>query len=390
MGVRERHKYTGGFDTELTNYEKLLDGTIIGTGHTYVGNLEHKYIRDQVTPGFRALQKCGKFLPLNGVSILREFEHRAPASWNVTNSTSTLMTGDYYYPEFGRTIDPPMPDPDKLDRQILGAKANAASSDFDVTTFLGELQESVHMIRGIAGAFNHGTKSLALEAAKWKNPWKRFSDLWNGYRFGVKPLMGDAQNALKALNNSVDKFNKGRSRTSEDLTVAKDTLHDFYGRFSVLVREKITGQRTYRGIAYCKTDFLSNGSLQSDPFVTAWELVPYSFVVDRFINIGNYISTIRPTLLGEYFGVGGSVQTEYSYRREVVLAAMTPPWTGTVSNCLTEVDVSEYNRMPQEASLPAPYLELTIPQIVDLGTLFLKGRADVYRILSKAFNGRGK
>lgn len=391
MAVRERHRYTGGFDTELTNYEKLLDGTIIGVGHTYVGNLEHKYIRDEVTPGFRNLQKCGKFLPLNGVEILREYEHRQPAEWDVTNHTTTRMIGEYYYPEFGRTIDPPLPDLAKLDRQVLGAKADAASSKFDATTWLGELAESVHMLHGIASVFNHGTKALALEAAKVrKNPWRRFNELWLGYRYGVRPMINDAKSAVEALNTHVDKFNKGRSRTSEDLTTSVDTLHDFYGRFQLLVREKIIGKRTYRGIAYCKTDFLSDGRVQTDPFVTAWELVPYSFVVDWFINIGNYVATIRPTLLGEYFGVGSSMQTEYSYRREVVLASLTSPWDGFVTNCLTEVDISHYTRQPTDAALPAPFLELSIPHLIDIAGLFLKGRADVYRILQKAFNGRGR
>ena len=390
MVSRVRDKYTGAFDTENWEYEKNLAGDIVGSNLTYTGNQEYKYIRDEQTPNFRALQKCGKFLPLNGVEILRTFEHRVASSIDVTNHTTTHMIGDYYFP-FPRTIDPPPIDQDLLDREVLGAKANAAQSSFDVTTFLGELAESVETVKGIAHAFNEGTKRLALEAAKVrKNPWRRFSQLWLGYRYGVRPMVNDARNAVKALQKGADKFNKGRSRTSEDLAQGKDTLVNFYGRFELLVREKITGRRTYRGIAYCKTDFLSNGQLQSDPFVTAWELVPYSFVVDWFIGIGDYISTIRPTLLGEYFGVGNSAQTEYSYRREVVLARMLGDWTGSVSNNLTEVDVSQYIRLPAEASLPAPFMALTVPHMIDLAALFLKGRADVYRILSSAFSGRGK
>lgn len=391
MAERTRTKDEGGFTTLCLEYEKTLSGDILGVNETYIGNKKHKYIRDEVTPGFHQLQKCGKFLPLNGLDIYTEFEHRTAASFNVTNDLTTKMEGDYYYPEYSRGIDPPSLDLDKLGECVLGAAANAATAQWDVMTFMAEAEESVETLRGIAHAFNHKTKTLAEQAARFrKNPFKAFNQLWLGWRFGVRPMISDAQNAVKAIKGVKGEWIKGRDRDSEDLTNQKDTLHDFYGRFKLLVREKITGTRTYRGYAVAETDMLVGTRVGMDPLVTAWEVIPYSFVVDYFISIGNWVSTIRPMLVGDYLGICSSVKTEYSYRREVILAEFHEHWTGTVTNSLTEVDIEQYTRAPASVAFPAPRMELSVPKMYDVAALFLKGRADVYRILQTAFNGRPK
>jgi len=396
MAGRIRETYRGGFGTENAAHEYSEPGhTLIHTDLSYTGKLWHKLIKDQVTPDFHSLLKCGKFLPPNPVYILEEEELRTPGDAAITGPTTTVE-GPYWFYNPPSVSIPPV-NPSYLDEAVLAAAANAASASWDYLTFLGELKDSVNMLAGIARTFNTQTRALAIQAAKdWrKNPWKEFQNLWLGYRYGVRPMIYDAQNILQALQTKATELVTGKSRYIEPIALNGSTTFDIAGRYDCTVIDTIAGSRQYRGWAAADVDVFQNAQYQADPLVTLWELTKYSFVVDRFINIGNLVSTLRPQITGGYRGVMGSTKLEYTHS-QVINIIPKSPWSGDWGTIITQKKVREYQRDAHGIPLPHFHPRLDIPFIIDLAALFIRGRDDVGRILSrrnlvsKRGFGRGK
>lgn len=385
--MRHRERTIGGFDTELTEREIYIPtGDTIGTTTTFVGTRDFKSIDDNPLSNFAFLRKCGKFLPPTGVEIRHSVETRTPFDLDVTNDVTTRMLGPFYM-RAGDLVSVPSGDGWLASSVVNQAAARAASARWDVLTFLAELRESVETIAEIGKRFNHLTETMAVEASYFRrNPWTRFRQLWLGSRFGVRPMMYDARDAALAIFDSkaAEKFTRGSAHATMDINEVATTTYDFYGRWIMRQDESLVGKRTYRGLAYCKADLMVGPDIGADPLVTAWELVPYSFVVDWFIGIGDYVTSIRPRLLGEYLGIQSSEKLEYVHQQTLSLEHFATGWRGSIGKCITKTVVRNYTRAPASVSLPVPNVDLNLPKIVDLAALFIKGRSKVFQILSRA------
>lgn len=383
--TRVRSSSSGGLTDENLEYEKSFDDSVVyGTNHTYTGTLVQKSITDTPTPGFYALKKCGKFLPLNGVDIVTRTDYRRASDIDVRYPGTTHMVGKYWY---GNTpsITVPPPDPDRLQAVVNSAAARAASAKFDMLTFLGELRETHELLTEIAHLFNGRTASLAKEAAHFKrNPWKRFTELWLVARYGIRPMIYDARNAYLAAMHKEQGFIKGRDTSREDLNQTNVISNlDFYGRWKYQQTDTIRGTRLYRGCAYASADLFVGEKLGFDPLVTAWELTRYSFVVDWFIDIGSWLRSVRPRLLGEYLGIGSSIHDEYTFRQTLKQTSFTGAWYGSVSDVITEWSIKQYTRSPASVAFPPLMVNLNVPKMIDLAALFLAGKNNVMRILRR-------
>lgn len=179
-------------------------------------------------------------------------------------------------------------------------------------TFLGELRESIHMIRHPATAlsqFLHG-KLFPLWSAKNRIPKVAFSrmlsDTWLEVCFGALPLMSDigaiAEASLARCNEERIKrlaFTSQASKSSSSsgnisvtggtaarmLYVQEDT-DEVSCRFTVGYRVEVSGcDNPLRNVIS-----LSGFNL-SEVIPAAWELLPWSFFIDYFSNIGDVISS---------------------------------------------------------------------------------------------------
>jgi hypothetical protein len=189
---------------------------------------------------------------------------------------------------------------------------------------LGELRETIKMLRrpgeGLLNLFSDylGTaKGLrkTWEAKKGGNR-KRFekaaSDLWLEYSFGWKPLISDVRDiattvARIAYDNALRTDRARGSASTEEASVDAPFLDagpvpsDPAPRF-VNTRRRHTelGVRYVAGInasTWGPTDrFIDLARITGitlDNFVpTLWNLIPYSFLVDYFVNIGDCIDAV--------------------------------------------------------------------------------------------------
>jgi len=136
-----------------------------------------------------------------------------------------------------------------------------------------------------------GAKSVAKSTADLA------SDLWLQYQYGVKPL-------VSTLNGVVDAMARYRKRhrwtARGNLTISKTKVTsgtavywvaDFYW-----TRTDVHEVKVRAGILLEEEVRLTNnlGVDASGLLSLPWELIPFSFVADWFINVGDFISGIAP------------------------------------------------------------------------------------------------
>lgn len=203
--------------------------------------------------------------------------------------------------------------------------------DIDLSIDIAEAHKTKTMMRDTL----RGMSNLALTFRKMKrsNP-RDWGNLWLEFTYGWKPL---ANSIYGSLNRALGITESGGTPHGYPITVtAKSTQttrssrveipdypfpgatwqKDFYtkNRCRLVTRWAIQGTRL---------DELA-GYTSLNPVSIAWELTPYSFVVDWFVNVGGYLRSYESALLYGSDFVDG-------YKTEGELAACDE-WTFGISN----------------------------------------------------------
>lgn len=406
--MRVRSTTTGGFNTTNTRTVKQrssctaawsdLTPTVTQTGVQTV-----KTITDTVTPNFFSLCRKGKFLPLNTVEIVTTREERIPGSGDRNYQTITSGTGS---PCFPKRIDSgpswglrpwlvtlPPPDDDIIDAVVTNAIADAKESVFDLGTFLGELREAHAMMRSNMDGVFLFSKQAAREARRstWRpgeagRLFSAFNSRFLELQFGWLPLLRNYQDAKNALNNTMSKgfMVDGSSKVEEPLELEEYSETPNYSSQGLLKElHSLNGTRTYRGKAFAEITFPDRYKWGLDPLVAGWELIRFSFIVDYFINVGNWVQAITPFGGASLLGSCGSIKESYTQEQSIEIDfSANADTTGNYSGRKTILTVDRYHRFPHSGGiLPSWNPRLTTIRLVNLASLAYAHRRDIYRIL---------
>lgn len=131
-----------------------------------------------------------------------------------------------------------------------------------------------------------------------RDPTETASRTWLEYSFGWVPLIKDVEQAAQALatalhKESYERYRKVTARvTKSDVTEAFRRIESSPERYGIL---RIETQVHYRMMLMVEDD-VTNAKLRSadllNPVSTAWELVPWSFLIDYFSTIGDVLSIL--------------------------------------------------------------------------------------------------
>lgn len=207
------------------------------------------------------------------------------------------------------TGSPPNEDATVANAAVIGflKKIRAKQRHFQSGVFLGEARETLHMLRNPAMALRRSVASHIEMLKKTphrtrKNP-RFLADTWLEVQFGWNPFMSDIKEASDILvnlgRNLQDEYEEVRFRSKK--TTLESINYDWNNWSNIRIWVK--SQRTVRNRTYVRyigqvriknagtpsVDRELLGFTLRDFVPTVWELVPWSFLIDYFSNIGDVI-----------------------------------------------------------------------------------------------------
>jgi len=380
-----------------------------GSGYDRKGSGDYKYISDVSTPNYARRKAAGEVI-MNPVTIMTENRVSTPVSWSFGNHPvwgTRTFSGDLalYVGKTNASIRPSWYTVDvgrAKTEAINNAFAKAYSSDAQLLVTMAEAKKTLDMLRNPFGTARelidkinwlYGRKLQGLsDTRKAWDAAQAFASAWNEYRFGWKPVLYDIQNIQKAYASAVSSVQPERLvfRAGSKLQYNNSGAYN----------------PTVPGLTSCQTDYsfacetkvsagviisISPGSnyhsaanrfglsLNNVP-ASIWELVPYSFVVDRFVRVGSWLQANIPSPGTSVLGSWCSTVDEYTLTCNVlsgsIFVANAPATTYTQGNGGSYVEhIKTLERTVGHKPSLIPALntqDLSISQWVDHAALILQ------------------
>lgn len=157
-------------------------------------------------------------------------------------------------------------------------------------------------------------------------------DKWLSYQFGVKPFLYEISTLTKFAKSNDPSIATQCARTGLELPIAKSEKQTYgvdihFYRFDQFEKTE-TKMKVSAGVYFSQDlsfptyNWLKSAGLNLENIPsTVWELVPLSFVIDRFVDISSYIRNLCPTLDVITKGNFVSLKQETFYER-----LLKPSW----------------------------------------------------------------
>lgn len=172
---------------------------------------------------------------------------------------------------------------------------------YDLFTDLAEARSSLKtllsLLKAVRSPLQSYKKARAVLQSK-KATHDELTSLWMQYRYAIMPIIYGAQDAMDNFNNVSHVYKTSRGSVSIDLS--KDSsMGNPKESFLFQKREgdisiRATGKARFSTATLRAIDQTSFNVLN-----TAWEVIPYSLVVDWFTNIGDWIH-IHSSILSDF------------------------------------------------------------------------------------------
>jgi len=196
--------------------------------------------------------------------------------------------------------------PAMVDRVIVKALLKLKDQKFNAGVALAEARQTANLVGSTASRLAFAFRSLKrgrfAEARRYLGL-KRSNQPanWLELQYGWKPLLSDVHGAANELaRRSLD---NGSWVTTVKATVREEAEYDLYhAETHPIDRMHVTG--TAEASTFIRLDYEPENDMAkwasrlglTNPLEIAWELVPYSFVVDWFLPVGSWLSVLDATL----------------------------------------------------------------------------------------------
>lgn len=309
------------------------------------------------------------------VDVKYDLLYPPDGSWAVREFRGDVAFGLNGCLLFGVSPQSPMPDymldverADNRARASFYKKLRATQVQFSGPIFLGELRETLRMIRHPAQAIRDSADryyrslskwrganrppSKSREKFKWRQELQRVAGgLWLENSFGWQPLLHDIEDAVRAYEKltvpvsnavviSVGATDKA-DFTNTYVGQGAGSNPAYHNRDGVVFRHNVircvqSCTIRYKGSVSVSTeaDQWRNRSLfgfRADEFLpTAWELLPWSFLIDYFTNVGDLLTSV----------VTRTSDINYVNRTQRTLLTLNGNWTADAERTRTSIGSS--------------------------------------------------
>lgn len=279
------------------------------------------------TPNYRQIKAANKedlpMQPFQYVEIRDKKVSGVYQYWDKVNDVHGIHTGPLYslgFPGFAPVYNQSLRDQvnaNALNNSLLtlkGMKVNLGNA-------FGQMKQTTGMILGTAqrignslralrkGNFRNAALALGVDPKSRRNgqslgkdPSKALADGWLALQFGWKPLVNDVYDAAEDLARLQNEPRRVRVSCSRTRRWSQTIGGEFWEGVPVVITDEGQYTRKYVYIfAYRRETFvdLSRFGL-TNPLAVAWELLPWSFVVDWFVPVGDFIDTLDATFGFEF------------------------------------------------------------------------------------------
>lgn len=197
----------------------------------------------------------------------------------------------------------------EVEKTLIEVRSNVFernTSTIDALTNIAETPETLKLILDLFRTVRNPLKATLKLKRRYDRALREgkvhseiMSDLsgqWLQLRYGIMPVILSIMDLVDLLDKQADEFKTNRSQLPVDLVsgVPPDTKeHCFW--------EEVHGEILVGAVAKARFDqpgLRLLDQVKFNPVVTAWELIPFSFVLDWFANVGDVLS-IHTSQLGD-------------------------------------------------------------------------------------------
>lgn len=304
-----------------------------GTGYTHAGTTRR--MSDLVIANFHRRRKAGEVFFSDMYSDVRT-QGTAVAGGLVVENTSSSCSAPYTHFQrweavsvghilenhIGLTSDFEYKIPLVISDSDIQAAISEAStsclnkrgrSSSNLYESAAEAHKALGLLDGILGnalkVVSRKTEALARA--------RDAGSAYLAYRYGLKPIMNDIEAVITGLDKKIGRV-RSTSRGSVDLdgSSVTATTYNLLGMSDVTVQHNFAERAVIRATVldeYIATLSSNIGFSDKGLATLPWELFPYSFVVDWFANVGEYIGALAPVFGVNQLGSCVTVERSISY-----------------------------------------------------------------------------
>ena len=356
-------------------------------------------ISDVVTPNYHKLVKAGAIInnpcymyvwtsSSSGQSYIHFQYDTNPGAWfSYTGGSNTRKYGGASH--LSAIAQPSL-------ENILESAKSAALSDVDATPYafgedIGEVRQTLKFVQkplsslaGLAKSFSRDVKGY-LGRNKGKERAAAIADVYTSYQFAFKPLVRSAFDACEAYTTPKPRLPIRLSAHGNKSASGSNSKSDFEVSGNVFNIHREIESDIHASILYWVNNPISDmqwklGLRARDFPSTLWQLMPYSFMVDRVINVTSFIEGMTALVDPNVEILAGSLRTKQTDTDSVQLVEkISPGWTVTVLCDVYEEKRFIYDRNPWTPSVldsipnsDVGNLVNTASKIADLGALIVQ------------------
>lgn len=348
---------------------------------------------DVLTPGFFTKMRKGQVLPVNPCNT--EFYSRSGGVRGsfylrrVRQNPSTGIWGNAdqwnnYWCQTAPSRPSQPPPPVSAQALLTEAIGKWQQQGWDMATFAAESGKTLSMLQSAISNFNaYANQCFDImrrrrkRLASVKEALDLFSSIWMEGRYGWRLLYYDIQGIQRTLDSDSD---QSKSRFNATDTATRETTSAWTKKTNYM-RYRIHTTHTYNVRAGVLGVMKRPGSIALDPIVTAWEVIPWTMVIDWFVDVGSVIRATSP------FGRGTINATWTSLRVDSISTLEWELTPGEYTPLVFDIhgqataELTTYQRVPLQPNYRPKFMPMSGLNFVDAAALAWMTRKRVLRRL---------